>query len=308
MLYCTHMNDIIGHKDILMFFDKATSSGHLHHAYLFVGRPKLGKRTVAEYITKQLFGSEKTLHTNPDFFFLARGIHEKTGKTKKHISIEDVQGLQQFLRGKPFLHKKKVAIIDDAHLLSMGAMNALLKTLEEPRGEATVFLIAENESTLLETIRSRCQILYFYPVGIQHIETAFLHKHIDPSLASAMASVSGGYPGKALVWAEDPEQYEWYQKEILRCQSLFGKSLYQQLAIVEDLFAKKYDHIGARSELLIILDIWLGCLRDSYTQSTSASLQKCDIVDAYRAIHRAKKELLANVHPRLLIEHVLLTF
>ena len=135
------MNDIIGHKDILTFFDSATKAGHLHHAYLFVGRPQLGKRTVAEHITKQLFGSDKPLHINPDFFFLKRGIHEKTGKTKKHISIEDVQGLQQFLRGKPFLHKKKVAIIDDAHLLSIGAMNALLKTLEEPRGDATIFLI-----------------------------------------------------------------------------------------------------------------------------------------------------------------------
>jgi len=302
-----YMN-IIGHKDILTFFDSATEAGHLHHAYLFVGRPQLGKRTVAEHITKQLFDSEKTLHTNPDFFFLTRGVHEKTGKTKKHISIEDVQGLQQFLRGKPFLHKKKVAIIDDAHLLSIGAMNALLKTLEEPRGDATVFLIVENESSLLETIRSRCQTLYFYPVGIPHIETALLEKNIDPPLAASMAAVSYGYPGRALAWAEDPEQYEWYQKELARCQSLFGKPLYEQLASVEELFAKKDDHIGARSELLTILDIWLGCLRDSYTQSTSASLQKCDIVDAYRAIHRAKKELLANVHPRLLIEHVLLTF
>jgi len=302
------MTDIIGHKDILTFFEKSTVAGHLHHAYLFVGRPELGKRTVAEYITAQLFGSDKPLHTNPDFFFLKRGVHEKTGKTKKHISIDDVQGLQQFLRGKPFLHKKKVAIIDDAHLLSTGAMNALLKTLEEPRGDATLFLIAEHEAALLETIRSRCQSVHFYPVEATYIEQALLKKNIDPSLASSMASLSRGYPGKAFRWAEDPEQYEWYQKEIDRWYSLFGKPLYQQLAIVEDLFAKKDDHISARSELLTTLDIWLGCLRDSYTQSSSASLQKCDIVSAYRAIHRAKKELLANVHPRLLIEHVLLTF
>ena len=48
--------NIIGHKDILTFFEKATAAGRLHHAYLFVGRSELGKRTVAEYIARQQFG------------------------------------------------------------------------------------------------------------------------------------------------------------------------------------------------------------------------------------------------------------
>jgi len=302
------MNNIIGHKDILSFFEKAMSTGHMHHAYLFVGRPQLGKRTVAEHLAKRLFGSEKSLTTNPDFFFLSRGVNEKTGKTKKNISVEEVSGLRQFLQGKPFLHKKKIAIIDDAHLLSTGAMNALLKTLEEPRGDATIFLIAENESSLLETIRSRCQTCYFYPVATKDIEARLLAENIDPPLAANMADASGGYPGKALAWAENPEQYEWYTKEVTRCESLFGKPLYQQLGAVEDLFAKKDDHIAARSELLDILDIWLACIRAEYTQASSQNRRNYDIVRTYSAIHRAKKDLLANVHPRMLIEQVLLTF
>ncbi|HBB38467.1 MAG: polymerase III, delta prime subunit protein [Candidatus Magasanikbacteria bacterium GW2011_GWD2_43_18] len=300
--------NIIGHKDILTFFDSARAAGHLHHAYLFVGRPQLGKRTVAEHVTQLLFDSQKPLHTNPDFFFLKRGIHEKTGKTKKYISIEDVQGLQQFLRGKPFLHKKKVAIIDDAHLLSSGAMNALLKTLEEPRGDATIFLVAEDESALLETIRSRCQTCYFYPVRASDIESHLLEQKIDPPLAAKMATGSGGYPGKAIIWADNPEQYEWYTKELARCEGLFGKPLYEQLAAVEDLFAKKDDHIAARSELLTILDIWLALVRTQYTDPASPYVGKYDIVRTYSAIQRAKKDLLANVHPRMLIEQVLLTF
>jgi len=302
------MKDIIGHEDILTFFDKAQATNHLHHAYLFVGRPQLGKRTVAEHLAKTFFSSEASLHTNPDFFFLKRGIHEKTGKTKKHISVDDVYELRHFLQGKPFFHKKKIVIIDDAHLLSIGAMNAILKTLEEPRGDTTIFLIAEDEHLLLETIRSRCQICYFYPVQTSSIDASLVEKKIDPSLATSMATLSGGYPGKAIQWMTDMDHYEWYKKEVARCHDLFGKPFSQQLARVEDLFAKKEDHIGARSELLTVLDIWLFCLRERYAQSSSVFPTRCDIVDAYCAIHRAKKQLLENVHPRLLIEHVLLTF
>lgn len=295
---------IIGHSDILSFFEKATQAGRLHHAYLFVGPRGLGKRAVAEYIARQCFGeTEKPLHTNPDFLFLARGVHEKTGKTKKHISVDDVERVRQFFYGKPFLHEKKITIIDDAHLLSTGAMNALLKTLEEPRGDAIVFLIAEDSRALLPTIRSRCQTFFFHPVSEHELEMYLLGERIDPILAKEMARNAGGIPGRAIAWAEDPAQYEWYQQEKTRFLSLVGAPFHEQLARVDELFEKKDDHIAGRVALLSILDIWLGVLREHSTQGPC----KYDIVETYHAIHRAKEGLSRNVHPRLLIEHILFT-
>jgi len=298
----------IGHKDILQFFEKAITIGRLHHAYLFVGRSQLGKRTIAEYIAKQLFNaSEKSLVTNPDFFFLQRGVDEKTGKTKKHISIEQVHELRHFLQGKPFFHKKKVAIINDAELLNRSAMNALLKTLEEPRGDTTVFLIATDELALLETIRSRCQSIYFYPVSTEIIDTFLQSTGIDVNVTKAMARHASGLPGRAIDWADDVEKYEWYLKERERFQGLFGQPLYKQTASVEDLFGKKEDHIETRTTLRDILDIWQLVIRDDYTQYDSNFEVRYDIVSTYNAILEAKKGLLQNVHPRMLIEQVLLT-
>ncbi len=300
--------DIVGHKDILTFFEKATAAGKLHHAYLFVGRAELGKRTVAEYIAKQQFGEvTKSLETNPDFFLLKRGVDDKTGKTQKNISIEQVHELRHFLQGKPFLHKKKVAIIDDAELLSRGAMNALLKTLEEPRGDAMISLIATNEHVLLETIRSRCQTIYFHPVASAEIEAYMLSHDIDSRLAAEMALHATGLPGRAIAWSTDADSYEWYTKEIVRCEKLLGKPFHAQLALVEDLFGKKDDHIATRATLVRVLSIWQQVFRNTYTQETSATSARYDIVQTYEAIEQAKKGLTQNVHPRMLIEHILLT-
>ncbi len=300
--------NIIGHKDILTFFEKATAAQMLHHAYLFVGRAQLGKKTVAEYIAKQQFGDEqKSLTTNPDFFLLERGVDAKTGKTKKNISIEKVHELRHFLQGKPFLHKKKVAIINDAELLSRGAMNALLKTLEEPRGDAMIFLIATDEHALLETIRSRCQTLYFHPVVSADIESYMKSIDIDPSLAASMALHACGLPGRAIDWSTDTDAYEWYTKEIARCEQLRGKPFHKQLTLVDDLFGKKDDHIATRATLVQILNIWQQVFRNTYTQGGSATSPGYDIVRTHDAIEKAKTGLTQNVHPRMLVEHILLT-
>jgi DNA polymerase-3 subunit delta' len=300
--------NIVGHADILHFFEQATQAGHLHHAYLFVGREQIGKRTVAEMIARQLFGTtDNVLHTNPDFFFLERGLNEKTGKTQKNISVDQVQTLRHFLQGKPFLYTKKVAIINDAELLSRGAMNALLKTLEEPRGHATVFLITSDAHALLDTIRSRCQTLYFHPVAEADIYQDLLTLNIDEHLARTMAYDASGCPGRARGWVADPDAYAWYRAEIARCESLFGKPLHAQLALVEDLFGKKEDHIATRTTLGQILDIWLLVVRDRYTHQSSESRSSYDIVQTSDAIVRAQKGLLQNINPRMLIESILLT-
>jgi DNA polymerase III subunit delta' len=300
--------NIIGHKEILTFFEKATTADRLHHAYLFVGRSKLGKRTVAEHLAKQIFeDTEKSLSINPDIFFLQRGIDKKTEKTKKNISIEQVHELRHFLQGKPFLYKKKIAIIDNAELLSRGAMNALLKTLEEPRGDVTLFLIATDESMLLETIRSRCQTLYFHPVEMKNIQEYLVSTNIDSYIAESMAIHAAGLPGRAVAWAEDMDGYEWYKKEVARCKDLFSKPLYKKLEIVDELFGKKDDHIKTRATLIDVLDIWQLVIREQYTQQYSDSSQSYDIVKTNNAIIEAKKGLMQNVHPRMLIEQVLLT-
>lgn len=298
--------DCIGHDDIIDFFDTARTAGRLHHAYLFVGRRGLGKYHLATQIAADVFGqSVDKLATNPDIFLLSRGIHEKTGKTKKNISIDDVAELRHFLQSRPFVHKNKIAIVDGADLLSAGAMNSLLKTLEEPRGDVHIFLIVESEDALLETIRSRCHTIYFHAVDDETLISYALGAGQSEETAREMARHAAGLPGRMVEWVAEEASYNRYTQEVSRYQSLIGVPLYEQLAQVEELFTKKEDHIAARSALLEILDIWLETLYRSYHSSQTAL--SYDIVETYQALLQAKSQLTKNIHPRLLIEHILLT-
>ncbi len=312
--------NIIGHKDILNFFEKALAADRLHHAYLFVGPEGLGKQTMARHFAAQLFDIDAAvLETQPDFSFLEQGINEKTGKTKKNIAIEQIHKLRHFFQGRPLLKTRKIAIINDADRMSIGAMNALLKTLEEPRGDAMVFLIAKDEYGILPTIQSRCQRLYVHPVLQSDIAAYLESTDLDESIRHEMVTASVGFPGRVISWIEDMEVYNDYKKEIIRCESLMGVPLYKKLALVDDLFGKKDDHIATRNALQDTLQLWQLVFRDIHaaalhidTPSTVPLSSKqnhtsYDILAVQDAMTHAIELLGKNVHPKLLVEHVLLT-
>lgn len=116
----------------------------LAHAYLFIGK---------NLKTKALKFAEKIQDNKPDLHVL---------ETEKSISINQIRELQELLSLKPYSGKYKIAIIPEAHLMTVQAQNALLKTLEEPSGQAVLILTSPSEYLLLPTIISRCQIKRFY--------------------------------------------------------------------------------------------------------------------------------------------------
>src|SRR3989338_393110 len=103
----------------------------LPHALLFVGPKGAGKTSVAHQLGKALLGSL----THPDFLTLERLVDEKTGKRKSQISVEQIRELNARLGLSSLGGGWKVVFIEEATALSMGAVNALLKTLEEPKGK-----------------------------------------------------------------------------------------------------------------------------------------------------------------------------
>lgn len=117
----------------------------LSHAYLFVGKKNLKN--------KALKFAKKIQDNLPDLHIL---------EAEKSIKIKQVRELQRLLSLKPYSGKYKIAIIPEAHLMTTEAQNALLKTLEEPSGQAILILTSPSEFLLLPTIISRCQIKRFY--------------------------------------------------------------------------------------------------------------------------------------------------
>lgn len=312
------MEDIIGHDKILEFFAKVIENGNLSHAYCFVGPRQTGKKKVAEWVASKLLKVEtEKLKISPDYALVEQMFDEKTEKTKKDITVEQLRELRSNLGRHAFLGGYKVAIIDEAEKMNTEAGNALLKTLEEPSGKTIIILLTDNEKQLPETIQSRCQMIYFHPVAGELITSGLKSLGAGAEQAEEFAKECRGLPGLAISWFQDPETRENYQKEVERFESLLQKSFYEKLQTVDELFGDKTDSVAARENLQDVLNIWQLLIRDIFLQKAGLSKFATHLVDTFnlngeqllkieKKIQSAIELLDKNVHPRLLVEQILL--
>lgn len=125
---------------------------------------------------------------------------------RSEVLIEQVRGLIAALAVRPARGAVKVAIIDDAETLGIPAQNALLKTLEEPPGHAVIFMVAQSERALLDTVRSRMRPVRFRALSPEEIETVLgARPGLDPARAGALARLARGSLGRALALADGAE-------------------------------------------------------------------------------------------------------
>ena len=135
---------------------------------------------------------------------------------KNSISIDAVRDLQRDIAVKPFHRGRKVYLIDDCHLMTVQAQNALLKTLEEPVGHAVILMTADSGSQLLPTVLSRCQQVILKPVSINLLEEYLQKKYkAFPGYISFAAAYSHGIVGKAVEVVEN-ENFQQQREEIIR--------------------------------------------------------------------------------------------
>ena len=156
----------------------------MSHAYVLTGPDGVGKRKFARLLAQSMFCREHAegkidacgecracrgfMAGNwPDFM----EIGVPSGKTE--IPIASIlgepdrrgrEGLCFELSMAPQASERRVALINDAHRMNQEGANALLKTLEEPPAQALILLVCDNPDSLLPTIRSRCQVIRFFPL------------------------------------------------------------------------------------------------------------------------------------------------
>lgn len=138
--------DVIGQDHIVPLLEKAISSNKVSHAYLFCGGRGTGKTSVARILAA-------TLKTDPS------DIYEIDAASNR--GIDDIRVLRDGVRTMPYDSKYKVYIIDEVHMLTKEAFNALLKTLEEPPAHVIFILATTDPEKVPETILSRCQVYTF---------------------------------------------------------------------------------------------------------------------------------------------------
>lgn len=175
--------DVVGQSHITQSLINALKQHKLGHAYLFTGTRGIGKTTVARIFAKALRCENLLDDGNPcgtcasckDFDTgSSMNVYEIDGASNN--SVDDIRDLISNVQYLPTTGKYKVYVIDEVHMLSTSAFNALLKTLEEPP-EHVVFLFATTEPhKLLETVLSRCQRYDFK--NATNTEISFLLKNI----------------------------------------------------------------------------------------------------------------------------------
>lgn len=311
------MSEIIGHQEVLDFFDKIIANNNLSHAYCFIGPEQVGKRTVAEEIAAKLLQtSREKLSRQPDFIIIQQSLNEKTGKTRKDITVEQMRELRARLSQHSFAGGYKVALIDDAEKMNIEAANALLKTLEEPSPRTVLFLITTDEEKLPETVLSRCQRIYFHSVKKEELEDYLVKRGISkPELVGP----AQGLPGRLIGWLENEEKFIGYKAEADRFLGMIGQPFFSKLKSVEELFGEKGgDTIATRENLVEVLGLWQLLIRDiclTYAGLASETIHQTKIIENYKyrdwiqleeRIIEARALLNQNIHPRLVVENILL--
>ncbi|MBI4992809.1 MAG: AAA family ATPase [Candidatus Magasanikbacteria bacterium] len=311
------MSEIIGHKEALEFFDKVIANDNLSHAYCFIGPEQVGKRTVAEEIAAKLLKtSRENLFRQPDFILVGQSLNEKTGKTRKDITVEQMRELRSSLVQHAFVGGYKVALIDDAEKMNLEAANALLKRLEEPAPRTILFLIVTDEEKLPETVLSRCQRIYFHSVKKEELENYLIKLGINrPELVNS----AQGLPGRLIDWLEDEDRFIKYKTETDRFLGMIGQPFFSKLKSVEELFGEKGgDTIMTRENLDSVLGLWQLLIRDICLTAAglaseavnqvkiSTGSQNKTWVELEKQIITARGLLNQNIHPRLVLENVLL--
>lgn len=209
--------DLVGHDAAWREWGAALASARMHHGWIFAGPRGVGKGTFARAAARALVaepGVPQPEGAHPDVIVLdplpANDEEEKKrdeGKayeTKRNISVDQIRRMQARLVTRPTLGNRRAVIVDPADDLEKAAVNALLKSLEEPPAGTFFLLVAHRPGRLLATVRSRCRMLRFAPIGNDAIDAVLRDRapSADAATRAAAIAAADGSPGAALAFVD----------------------------------------------------------------------------------------------------------
>lgn len=320
---------MIGHEWATQLLAQHSKRGALRHAYLLVGPKGLGKQTLATRTAQMIFceaGPDAPCREcqacrrveaqrHPDLHVV------QVEPDENNIRIEQIRTLQRSISLAPYEAERRIVLVLGAHDMSLGASNALLKTLEEPPAECVLLLTAESRESLLPTIVSRCEVLPLRLIPHQQLLQGVQAAAPDLDEVELVATLAAGRPGVALRLASEDGALEARREHVDDLLRMLAGNRRDRFAFA-DAVSKGGDAPQLRDEALAMLETWLGIWRTLLLVSHGAKavtdptlvdsarladhLTPAQTAEAARAIERAMVGINQYANLQLTLENALL--
>ncbi|MFN8483638.1 MAG: DNA polymerase III subunit gamma/tau [Anaerolineae bacterium] len=244
--------DVVGQTHIIQTLRNALAAGRVAHAYLFSGPRGTGKTTIARILARAVNCTAPSPDERPcGKCHACRSLAEGRSldlieiDAASHTSVDNVRDLIEKVQFAPTETRYKVYIIDEVHMLSTSAFNALLKTLEEPPPHALFFLATTESHKIPATILSRCQRFTFYriPLGemIEHLShiCAVEKFQVEPAALEAIARYAQGGLRDAISLLDQMVAFAGETVTLAQVQAVLGTAADAAVEVLAD-------HIAAR--------------------------------------------------------------
>jgi DNA polymerase III subunit delta' len=271
---------MLGHQWAIDLLAEHIVRDQVRHAYLICGPQGVGRRTLALRLAQALNCPNVSPAGDPcqaDSCRICRLMEtmqhpdlsvvqaEQTGATLK---VEQVRDLQYNLALHPYEARRRVALLlrfEEAH---PAAMNALLKTLEEPASQVVLIITAESPESLLPTIVSRCEVIRLRCLPFAEVSEGLSEGWgVEMAQAEVLAHISAGRPGYALQLLRQPELAELRQHRLQILQRMLSASRVERFNFTEG-WAKEKEREEVRSSL----SLWSAYWRDVILCASGARL------------------------------------
>ena len=235
-----YFEKIRGQRFAKKYLSNSIKSNMISHAYMFEGPSGVGKNTMARELATTLLEMEN-LFNSPDYIEIT--------PDGNSIKIAQIRKLQSDILVKPY-KSYKIYVIDEAKKMTVEAQNALLKTLEEPPKYAIIILITNNKESLLDTIKSRCEIIKFTPIPLVEVADYLTQTGVDKNRASLLANFSRGSMQKAIELSES-EDFHIMRDEVQKYVETFLTGSMLDIMDIQSSIEKYKDNITNVLDLLV---------------------------------------------------------
>jgi DNA polymerase-3 subunit delta' len=299
-----YFENIIGQEFAKKYMINSIKNDKINHAYMFEGMDGVGKTKFANELSKILLNTSN-VNNSPDYINI--------NPEGSSIKIAQIRNLQSDILIKPH-SDYKIYIINQAEKMTVEAQNALLKTLEEPPKYAMIILITNNKESLLDTIKSRCELIKFLPISQIQLKKYLIEKGIEEEKAQLLATFSRGSIQKAIELSESAEFITLREDIQNYIQIILDKNIIEILEIPSHI--DKY-----KEEIINLLDMMINYFRDimmlkegidynmminvdkiTFLQNMSKKISYSQVSKIIDIIEEAKKKIKSNCNFNMSIQ------